>query len=346
MSERTNRKIVLASRPPGMPTLENFRLEEEAVPEITDGQYLVRNLWLSLDPYMRGRMSERASYASAVKIDSAMEGETVAQVVESKNPGAKVGDIVVGRFDWQDYRISSRPITKGWGVRKLEPDGLPISTALGIVGMPGMTAYFGLNILGKPKKGETLVVSAASGAVGAAVGQIGKIKGLRVVGVAGGEIKCKYCVDELGFDACVDYKSDKNLDDALREACPDGIDIYFENVGGEHLQAALNVMNQNARIAVCGMISNYNAAKPMPGPNNMFHIIGKRLTLKGFIISDHYDRLPQFFVDMSQWIAEGKIKWKETVFEGLENAPKAFIGLFDGQNFGKMLVKIGPESMM
>lgn len=343
MSKRTNRKIVLASRPSGMPTLENFKLEEEPIPDLSDGQYLVRNLWLSLDPYMRGRMNDQASYASAVKIDSAMEGETVAQIVESKNPDAKVGDIVVGRFNWQDYRISSTPITTGWGVRKLQADGLPISTALGIVGMPGMTAYFGLNNVGKPKKGETLVVSAASGAVGAAVGQIGKIIGLRVVGVAGGKMKCRYCVEELGFDACVDYKAEKNLDDALREACPDGIDIYFENVGGAVLDAVVKLLNKGSRVPICGFISQYNSTRPII-PATVLSQLPDPPEHRFFLVTEWPDQYPEGLAQMAKWVNDGQIKYKEYVVEGLENAPEAFIGMLNGKNFGKQLIKIAsPE---
>ncbi len=341
MTESISREIQLTSRPAGLPNEENFALVSGPIPQPDEGEMLVRNIYMSVDPYMRGRMRDRKSYTPPFQIGEPLTGGCVGQVIESNDGKFAAGDYVLGILGWREYYVSD-----GKDLHHVDPTLAPIQTFLGTLGMPGMTAYVGLLDIGRPKAGETVFVSAASGAVGAIVCQIAKIKGCRVVGSAGSKEKVEWLVDEVGVDAAFNYKEADNLTKELAKHCPDGLDVYFENVGGEHLEAALNVMNQNGRVAVCGMIANYNATKPMPGPNNLFHIIGKRLTLQGFIITDHYDRLPQFYTDMGQWIAEGKIQWKETVFEGLENAPKAFIGLFDGQNFGKMLVKIGPETMI
>ncbi len=306
------------------------------MPTPGSGEFLARTIYLSLDPYMRGRMNEARSYAPSVEIGQPMVGGTVSEVVESNNPAFAKGDLVAGYDGWQAYGVS-----KGVGVRKLDPRQAPISTALGVLGMPGMTAYVGLLDIGRPKAGETVVVSAAAGAVGSAVGQIAKIKGCRAVGIAGGADKCRHVVDRLEFDACVDYRRD-DFPAALQAACPKGIDVYFENVGGAVLNAILKTINPHARIPLCGLISQYNATEMPAGPNLGVFLIN-RILLKGFIVSDHLDRLPDFLKDGAQWVREGRLKYREDVVEGLENAPAAFIGLLQGKNLGKMLVKVGPE---
>jgi NADPH-dependent curcumin reductase len=338
MPNRTNRKIVLASRPEGAPQPSNFRLEQSPAPEPRDGQVLLRTLWLSLDPYMRGRMSAARSYAKPVEIGEPMEGGTVNEVVESRHPGFKAGDIALGYAGWQDYAVSD-----GTGLRKLDPGRAPVSTALGVLGMPGMTAYAGLLTIGQPKPGETIVVAAATGPVGSTVGQIGKIKGCRAVGIAGGKDKCRYLVDELGFDAAVDHRS-KNFADELRQACPKGIDVYFENVGGAVWDAVFPLLNDFARIPVCGLIAWYNMTDLPPGPDRtpqlLRQVLTKRLTMRGFIVRDFADQAEAFGRDVSTWLQQGKIKYKEDVVEGLENAPQAFLGLLQGKNFGKLLVRV------
>jgi NADPH-dependent curcumin reductase CurA len=285
---------------------------------------------------MRGRISGVKSYAKGVDPGDLMVGATVGEVVESRNPSFKAGDLVQGYDGWQTHGVST-----GAGVRKLDPAQAPISTALGVLGMPGMTAYVGLLDIGQPKAGETVVVSAASGAVGAVVGQIAKIKGCRVVGIAGAKDKCDYVVQELGFDACVNYKTD-DLVPALQAACPKGIDVYFENVGGAVLDAVLSLVNPFARIPLCGLISQYNATAPVPGPSWRL-LLFNRVLVKGFIVSDHLDRMPAFLADCGKWLREGTLKYREDVVDGLASAPEAFIGLLSGKNFGKMLVKVGQD---
>jgi NADPH-dependent curcumin reductase CurA len=338
MPTRTNRKIVLASRPEGAPQPSNFRLEQSPAPEPRDGQVLLRTLWLSLDPYMRGRMSAARSYAKPVEVGDPMVGGTVNEVVASKHPGFKPGDIVLGYAGWQDYAVSD-----GSGLRKLDARRAPVSTALGVLGMPGMTAYTGLLTIGQPKGGETVAVAAATGPVGSLVGQIAKIKGCRAVGIAGGQEKCRYLVDELGFDAAVDHRS-KNFPDELRQACPKGIDVYFENVGGAVWDAVSALLNDFARIPVCGLIAQYNMTELPGGPDRtpqLFRqVLTKRLTIRGFIVSDFASQAEAFGRDVSTWLQEGKIKYKEDVVEGLENAPQAFLGLLQGKNFGKLLVRV------
>jgi hypothetical protein len=336
MPPTTNRQIVLKSRPTGAPTPQNFELVETPMPRPGPGEFLARTIYLSLDPYMRGRMNEARSYAPSVEIGQPMVGGTVSEVVESNNPAFAKGDVVAGYDGWQAHGVS-----KGVGVRRLDPRQAPISTALGVLGMPGMTAFVGLLDIGKPKAGETVVVSAAAGAVGSAVGQIAKIKGCRAVGIAGGADKCRHVVDTLGFDACVDYRRD-DFPAALQVACPKGVDVYFENVGGAVLNAVLRIINPHARIPLCGLISQYNATEMPAGPNPGVFLIN-RILLKGFIVSDHLDRLPDFVKDCAQWVREGRLKYREDIVEGLENAPAAFIGLLQGKNLGKMLVKVGPE---
>ena len=338
MAAIKNRQFVLASRPEGEPRPENFQLVESAVPEPKDGQVLLKTLWLSLDPYMRGRMSAAKSYAKPVEIGEVMVGGTVSEVVESRHKKFGKGDVVSGDTGWQDYALSD-----GTRLRKLDPRAAPVSTALGVLGMPGRTAYFGLLEIGQPKAGETVVVSAASGAVGAAVGQIARIKGCRVVGVAGGADKCRYVTDELGFDACIDHRAPE-LAERLAAACPKGVDVYFENVGGATWAAVLPLFNNYARVPVCGLVSHYNETELPPGPDPtprlMRAVLTKRLTLRGFIIFDFAARTAEFEREMGGWVREGKIKYREDVVDGLEAAPAAFIGLLKGRNFGKLLVRV------
>jgi NADPH-dependent curcumin reductase CurA len=329
----TNKQWLLASRPSGEPTPGNFRLAESALPEIGPGEVLVRNHYMSLDPYMRGRMDDTKSYAAKQELDQVMVGGTVGEVIESKNPTFKVGDVVTGAYGWQQYGCSD-----GTGVNKVDASRVPMSAYLGVIGMPGVTAWVGLLDICQPKAGETVVVSAASGAVGSAVGQIAKIKGCRVVGIAGGKEKCDYVVKELGFDACVDYKAG-GLDQDLKAAAPKGVDCYFENVGGEILDAVLRRTNPFSRIAVCGLISQYNATEPY-AVKTFRAILTNRIKVQGFIVSDRMNLWPQALKDLAGWVASGELKYRESVAQGLENAPKAFIGLLKGQNFGKQLVKL------
>ena len=328
-----NRQIVLKSRPVGLPAPADFGMVESPIPEPGDGEVLTRTLWLSLDPYMRSRMNAAKSYAPSVAVGGVMVGRTVGRVLASRAPGFTAGDLVVGPGGWQDYAA-----IPGAGLRKLDPALAPASTALGVLGMPGMTAYVGLLDIGQPQAGETVVVSAASGAVGSAVGQIAKIKGCRVVGVAGGPAKCEYVVDTLGFDTCVDRRA-PDLRAALERACPDGVDIYFENVGGSVQQAVWLLLNDFARVPVCGLIAQYNDTTPMPGPN-LGSVLTKRLIVRGFIISDHAGRSDEFLREVSAWVREGRIKYREDIVDGLERAPEAFIGLLQGRNFGKLIVRV------
>jgi len=335
MARGLNRQILLKSRPEGAPSLDNFQLREAPVPEPGDGEVLMRTLYLSLDPYMRGRMSAAKSYAKPAEIGQAMVGGTVAEIVASRNPKYAAGDIVLGYGGWQEYALSN-----GAGLRKLDPAMAPVSTALGVLGMPGMTAYVGLLEIGQPKPGETIAVAAASGAVGSVVGQIGKIKGCKAVGIAGGAEKCRFVIEELGFDACVDHRT-PDFAKQLEAACPDGIDVYFENVGGAVQQTVWPLLNDFARIPVCGLIAQYNAVKPLPGPD-MFSVLRKRLLLRGFIVWDFSAKQADFLRDASAWIREGRLKYREDIVEGLDNAPAAFLGLLQGKNFGKLLVKVNP----
>jgi NADPH-dependent curcumin reductase len=333
MPDRSNLQILLKSRPEGAPGLENFEQKVVGVPSPREGEVLMRILYLSLDPYMRGRMSAEKSYAQPAALGEPMVGRTVAEIVESRHPKYQVGDTVLGGGGWQQYAVSD-----GAGLRRLDPQAAPPSTALGVLGMPGMTAYAGLLEIGRPAAGETLVVAAAAGAVGSVVGQIGKIKGCRVVGVAGGADKCRYVIDELGFDACVDHRA-RDLGERLGQACPAGIDIYFENVGGAVQQAVWPLLNDFARVPVCGLIAQYNAAAPVPGPD-LVTVLRKRLTLRGFIVTDFAAKGADFQRDMSEWVRSGKVRYREDVVEGLEHAPAAFLGLLQGRNFGKMLVRV------
>ncbi len=336
MAAVTSRRVILKSRPLGAPKPSDFDLVEAPVPAPKSGEILCRTIYLSLDPYMRGRISGVKSYAKGVDPGDLMVGGTVSEVVESRHPDFKAGDLVQGYDGWQTHAVSN-----GAGVRRLDPAQAPISTALGVLGMPGMTAYVGLLDIGRPKAGETVVVSAASGAVGSVVGQIAKLKGCRAVGIAGAKDKCDYVVDELGFDACVNYKTDA-LVPALSAVCPNGIDVYFENVGGEVTEAVVQLLNPFSRIPLCGLISMYNATSPAPGPS-WRALLTNRVLVKGFIVSDHLDRMPAFLADCTTWVREGRLKFREDIVDGLQNAPTAFIGLLEGKNFGKMLVRVAND---
>jgi len=337
--KQVNRRIILAQRPQGEPTKATLKLDEVAIPSVGDKQMLLRTEYLSLDPYMRGRMSDAPSYAEPVQLGEVMVGATVARVVVSDLENFAVGDWVLSFNGWQDYALSD-----GSGVTNLGSKPAHPSWALGILGMPGFTAWAGLTQIGKPKAGETLVVAAATGPVGATVGQIGKLLGCRVVGVAGGEEKCRYAVEELGFDACLDHKA-ADFAEQLAQATPAGIDIYYENVGGKVLDAVLPLLNANARVPVCGLVSQYNATQLPEGPDRMNWLMGlilrKKITVRGFIIFDDFAHLyPEFAKAMTQWIEKNDIKYREEMISGLENAPEAFIGLLKGENFGKRVIHV------
>ncbi|KVD69795.1 hypothetical protein WS62_13625 [Burkholderia sp. ABCPW 14] len=341
-SKTTNRRIVLNSRPKGAPTPENFRIETAPPPAPAQGQVLLRTVWLSLDPYMRGRMSDAPSYAPPVEIGGVMVGGTVSRVVSSTVPAFRDGDLVLSNNGWQDYALSD-----GSDLMPLAGVEHP-SHALGVLGMPGFTAYFGLLEIGQPKAGETVVVAAASGAVGSVVGQIAKLKGCRIVGIAGGADKCRHVTETLGFDACIDHR-DPDFAKKLADACPNGIDVYFENVGGAVFDAVLPRLNVGARVPVCGLIAHYNDSALPPGPNRLPQLtsmlLRKRIKMQGFIILDHYaDVYPAFLKEMREWVAQGEVKLREDVVEGLEAAPQALIGLLDGKNFGKLVVRVGPDA--
>jgi len=341
MPDLVNRRVLLAARPEGAPRDSDFELAESPVPEPGDGQVLCRTVYLSLDPYMRGRMSAAKSYAKPVEIGEVMEGGAVSTVVASKRDGFAPGDLVFGYTGWQDYALGD-----GKGLRKVDPALAPISTALGVLGMPGMTAYTGLLNIGQPKEGETLVVAAASGAVGSVVGQIGKIKGCRVVGIAGSPEKCAFVTDELGFDACLNHRSD-DFEDELVAACSDGIDIYYENVGGRVFEAVIPLFNFFARMPVCGLIAHYNATELPPGPNQvpalMRAVLTKRLNIRGFIVWDFAEQEAEFTATMGAWIRDGKVKYREDIVDGLENAPRTFMGLLEGKNFGKQIIRVAED---
>ena len=337
-SADTNRRIVLAKRPSGAPAITDFRVEQTEMPQLVDGQMLLRTLYLSLDPYMRGRMNEGPSYAQSVALDEVMVGATVCRVMESRNDSYRTGDLVLASSGWQDYALSD-----GQGVMKLDASMPHPSYALGVLGMPGFTAHVGLYEIGEPKAGETVVVAAATGAVGSIVGQLAKLRGCRVVGIAGGHEKCEYAVGELGFDACIDHHQD-DMPQQLAAACPDGIDVYFENVGGEVLDAVVPLLNVDARIPVCGLISYYNgrpATDQDHMPTLLFNLLVKRVKMQGFIIFDHYGpKYEQYFKTMTELLQQGRIKYREDVLEGLETAPQGLIGLLQGYNFGKLVVHV------
>lgn len=337
-----NRRILLKSRPVGAPTADNFQMDEAAIPAPAEGEVLLRTIYLSLDPYMRGRMSDGPSYAEPVGINEVMTAGTVSKVVESKHADYAVGDWVISYHGWQDYAVSD-----GEGLTKLGANPAHPSYGVGVLGMPGLTAYGGLLEFGKPKAGETLVVAAATGAVGSLVGQIAKIKGCRVVGIAGGAKKCQHAMETLGFDACIDHHQD-DMEQQLVDACPEGIDVYFENVGGRVLHAVIPLLNQGARIPVCGLIAAYNATELPAGPDRtgllMRAMLIRQISMRGFIVFNDLNHMfKPFMQDMSTWLAEGKIHYQEDRVDGLENAPEAFMGLLEGKNFGKLVVKVAEE---
>lgn len=333
-----NKRIVLASRPTGKPTVDNFRIEEVAIPAVSDGQVLLKTKYLSLDPYMRGRMNAGESYADPVELNDVMVGGTVSEVIESRNNAFKKGDLVTAFSGWQSYEVSS-----GQGIRKLDPHIANPSYALGVLGMPGLTAYVGLIDIGQPKAGETVVLAASTGAVGSVVGQLAKSKGCRVVGIAGAKEKCEYAVKQLGYDACVSHYDD-DMAQQLKAECPQGIDVYFENVGGSSWQAVMPLLNNHARVPVCGLIAHYNETALPPGPDRMVMlqrlILTKSIRMQGFIVSNYFHRFPEFAQQVSSLLASGQMKYKEDVVDGLDNAPQAFFGLFRGANFGKLVVKV------
>ena len=342
-NQEKNRQIKLATRPTGEPKPENFDMVTTDIPSPSDNEMLLRTVYLSLDPYMRGRMSDAKSYADPLEVGDVMMGGTVAQVVESNIDKFAVGDLVVSNSGWQDYSVSN-----GEGVLKLDKDMANPSYGLGVLGMPGFTGYMGLTDIGKPQKGETLVVAAATGPVGATVGQVGNQYGLRTVGVAGGQEKCDFAVNELGFDVCIDHKAD-DFEEQLKAACPDGIDIYYENVGGKVFDAVMPLLNAHARIPVCGLVAQYNATELPDGKDRLSVLTGlvlsRRLTIKGFIIFEEYgDHYPEFLETMSKWVESGDVKTKEYIADGLGNAPDAFVRMLNGDNFGKTVVKVADVS--
>jgi NADPH-dependent curcumin reductase len=336
MSE--NRRIVLARRPQGAPVPADFRLERTGVPSPGPGQLLLRTRYLSLDPYMRGRMSAARSYAPPVELDGVMTGQTVSVVMTSNLAGFVPGEYVLAQSGWQEYALSD-----GSDLLKIDPGMGQPSWALGVLGMPGLTAYVGLLDIGQPRRGDTVVVAAATGAVGSVVGQLAKIQDCRVVGIAGGAAKCAYARETLGFDECLDHQAPE-LAERLAAACPRGIDVYFENVGGAVLYAVVPLLNQGARVPVCGLIAWYNLDKLPQGvdrtPQLLVAVLRQRLRLQGFLVFDHYDRMPAFQRDMNRWLREGRVRYREQVIHGLENAPQGLIGLLQGENFGKLVVEV------
>jgi len=335
MAETVSREIHLKNRPAGLPSEGDFELVRVPIPALKAGEVLVRNLYMSVDPYMRGRMLEQPSYVQPFQVGQPLDGGCVGQVVQSQGDTFQVGDYVLGRKGWRECYVSD-----GTDLTRIDANVAPVQAYLGTLGMPGLTAYVGLLDIGRPKAGETVFVSAAAGAVGTVVCQIAKLHGCRVVGSAGSPAKVAWLRDVAGVDAAFNYKDVESLPAELGKHCPNGLDVYFENVGGAHLEAAIEHMNTFGRIVLCGMIAHYNESTPLSGPRNLRFAVRKRLTLQGFIVSDHMQRQAQFYSDMGAWIAAGKIKWEETIVAGIENAPRAFIGLFKGENLGKMLVRL------
>lgn len=333
-----NRQVWLVSRPAGWPSEENFRLVEAPVPSPADGQVLVRMLYTSVDPYLRGRMRERASYIDPIPLDSVMQASSVGRVIESRNPKFAEGDYVGGMLGWQEYAVANER-----EIRTIDPALAPVSTALGILGMPGLTAYFGLTEILQAKAGETLLVSGAAGAVGSVAGQIGKILGMRVVGIAGGEAKVRWLLDELKFDAAYDYQSESDHRARIAALCPNGVDCYFDNVGGAISDGAILNINERARIAICGQISQYNLEKPEMGPRLLFQLIIKRARMEGFLVFDYVRKYGPALEQMSEWVRTGQLINRETIVDGIANAPRAFIGMMRGENMGKMIVRIAAE---
>jgi NADPH-dependent curcumin reductase CurA len=330
-----NRQIILAARPTGYPKESDFSLVEEPVPSCGPGQILVRVIYLSLDPYMRGLMSDRASYTAPLRIGDVMVGGTVGKVLQSNHPGFAKGDILEGMLGWQEYAVSD-----GNGSRKIDPQVAPISTALGILGIPGLTAYFGLLDIAKPRPGETVMISGAAGAVGSVAGQIAKISGCRVVGTAGSDAKINYLVGELGFDGAFNYRSIENYYEALREMCPEGINVYFDNVGGALSDAVLRLLEPKARVAICGQISQYNLDQPEMGPRLMPNLLIRQARAEGFLVFQFAHRYPEALQQLTKWLQAGKLKYREDIVAGIENAPRALIGMLNGRNMGKQLVKL------
>jgi NADPH-dependent curcumin reductase CurA len=340
MNHLNNEKIVLASRPSGMPDKSHFRFEGTETKEPENGEVLLKTLYISVDPYMRGRMNDRKSYVPPFAIDEPLSGGVVGQVISSQSSELQEGDIVIGNLPWQRFTTAADV-----SLRKLNPEAAPITASLGILGMPGLTAYFGLLDIGNPQEGETVVVSGAAGAVGTAVGQIAKIKGARVVGIAGSDDKLAYLKDELGFDEVINYKTEDVLN-SLKKACPDGVDVYFDNVGGEISDAVLSLINHGARIPLCGQISLYNLEKQDTGPRIQGQLLINSALMKGFIVSDYASGFEQGANEMAKWLREGKLKYKENIVKGFENTVEPFIGLFKGENIGKQLVKVSdPENV-
>jgi NADPH-dependent curcumin reductase CurA len=334
--EGVSREIRLVARPRGFPDEDLFEVAETPIPEPADGQVLIRNAYFSVDPYMRPRMNDVRSYVAPFTLGEAMTGGAVGRIAASRNPRHAEGDWVLHQLGWREWALS-----EGTALRRVDPGAAPISTALGVLGMPGFTAWYGLHVLGRPQEGETVLVSGAAGAVGSAAGQMAKIAGCRVIGSAGSEEKLAW-LRELGFDEAFNYREQRPRE-ALTALAADGIDIYFDNVGGEHLEAAIGALHNYGRVVACGSISRYNDAEPAPGPRNMFMVVTKRLRIEGFIVSDHYDRFGEFAGQAAEWVRDGRLRYRETVVEGIENAPKAFLGLLRGENIGKMLVKVGPD---
>lgn len=334
-----NRQIHLAARPRGLPRDSDFRLVEAPLPVPGPDSVLLRGLYLSLDPYMRGRMNDRTSYVPPFKLDEVMGGDGVGEVLESNSPAFRTGDIVQGLFGWQE--CAAMPAK---ALRKVDPALAPVSTALGVLGMPGLTAYFGLLDVARPKAGETVVVSGAAGAVGSLVGQIAKIQGCRAVGIAGGAAKLRHCLDDLGFDACIDYKARPDIGAALARACPGGVNVYFDNVGGPISDAVVLQTNDRARIALCGQISQYNSEKPETGPRLWTLLLMRQIRVQGFLVFAYADRYREGAEQLAAWLTAGKLKYRETVVDGIENAPRAFIGLLQGANTGKQLVRLSPDA--
>ncbi|HWQ24200.1 MAG TPA: NADP-dependent oxidoreductase [Gaiellaceae bacterium] len=334
--EGVSREIRLVARPRGFPDESLFELAETPIPEPGEGQLLVRNAYFSVDPYMRPRMNDVRSYVAPFTLGEAMTGGAVGRVAVSRHPAFAEGEWVLHGLGWREWALSD-----GSGVRKIDPAVAPVSTALGVLGMPGFTAWWGIFQIGRPEPGETVFVSGAAGAVGSAAAQMAKIAGCRVIGSAGSAAKVAW-LRELGLDGAFDYR-ERSPRAALAELAPDGLDVYFDNVGGDHLEAAIGALRNHGRIVACGSISRYNELEPPPGPRNMFMIVTKRLRMQGYIISDHYDRFPEFYAQACGWVREGRLRYRETVIEGIENAPRAFLGLLRGENVGKMLVRVGPD---
>nr|WP_244862601.1 NADP-dependent oxidoreductase [Paenibacillus sp. J22TS3] len=333
-----NRSILLRSRPQGLPTEDNFEFIQSPVSELKENEVLIRSIYLSVDPYMRGRMSEGKSYVEPYRVGEPITGGVVGEVVKSSSPQLKVGDHVLGMLGWQLYNVAD-----AGSVRKIDSSLAPLSAYLSVLGLTGLTAYFGLIDIGKPKAGETVVVSGAAGAVGMIVGQIAKIKGARVVGIAGTDEKVRYLQEELGFDAAINYKTAADLEQAVKLACPEGVDVYFDNVGGPVSDAVMNALNDHARIPLCGAISSYNNPEGDIGPRIQTKLIKTRSLIQGFVLSDYSDRMGEGMQELGQWVAQGRLKYEETVIEGFDQVPQAFLKLFQGSNLGKMLVKVSDE---